>query len=274
MFAELEKHQPVLYKYLIDSIGKRNLVSHAYLFEYDDFDSAYNFVKQFAKFLLCSENDNSIKYLIDTNQYKDYYEVVTDKQTIKKEEILLLQNEFKTKPLRKYKMYVITDASKLTTSSANTLLKFLEEPEDGVVAVLLCRNKYQIIETIRSRCQLFSLTFNINSTPNEELIIKFLEDIYINKYFFFTSDYLQKYSFLEDKIKLIEICQHMVVFVSKYLSGKIECENILSKMENSDIIRLSLQIYNYIDILKYNVNLKLANDKFILDLIEVISCMK
>ena len=42
-------------------------------------------------------------------------------------------------------------------SSANTILKFLEEPAPNIVAILLTKNIYQVLETIVSRCQIISL---------------------------------------------------------------------------------------------------------------------
>ena len=49
------------------------------------------------------------------------------------------------------------EADKLNMSSANTILKFLEEPEDDIVAILVANNRYAVIETILSRCQVLSL---------------------------------------------------------------------------------------------------------------------
>lgn len=51
------------------------------------------------------------------------------------------------------KIYVIHHADRLNTSSANTLLKFLEEPEGDVTAILLTENYQAILPTIQSRCQ-------------------------------------------------------------------------------------------------------------------------
>ena len=51
------------------------------------------------------------------------------------------------------KIYVIHHADKLNTASANMLLKFLEEPDGEVTAILLTEQIQSILPTIRSRCQ-------------------------------------------------------------------------------------------------------------------------
>ena len=38
--------------------------------------------------------------------------------------------------------YIIKNAERLNPSSANTILKFLEEPEDNIIAILLTNNRY------------------------------------------------------------------------------------------------------------------------------------
>ena len=53
-----------------------------------------------------------------------------------------------------YKVMLIWMAEKMNTSAANKLLKLIEEPPDKTVFLLLCKDEEQIIQTIRSRCQI------------------------------------------------------------------------------------------------------------------------
>ena len=53
-----------------------------------------------------------------------------------------------------YKVMLIWMAEKMNTSAANKLLKLIEEPPDKTVFLLLCEDEEQIIQTIRSRCQI------------------------------------------------------------------------------------------------------------------------
>jgi DNA polymerase-3 subunit delta' len=57
-----------------------------------------------------------------------------------------------------YKVMIIWMADKLNTAASNKLLKLLEEPTDKTVFILISENEEDIIQTIRSRCQV--LHFN------------------------------------------------------------------------------------------------------------------
>lgn len=53
-----------------------------------------------------------------------------------------------------YKVMLIWMAEKMNTAAANKLLKLIEEPPDKTVFLLVVQNEEQIIQTIRSRCQI------------------------------------------------------------------------------------------------------------------------
>lgn len=55
------------------------------------------------------------------------------------------------------KVFIIKDADKMTTSAANSLLKFIEEPGDGIYILMLTTNRNAILPTIQSRTQLIEL---------------------------------------------------------------------------------------------------------------------
>lgn len=52
-----------------------------------------------------------------------------------------------------YKVMLIWMAEKMNTAASNKLLKLIEEPPDKTIFLLLCQDEEQIIQTIRSRCQ-------------------------------------------------------------------------------------------------------------------------
>ena len=52
-----------------------------------------------------------------------------------------------------WKVFIISDADRMTTEAANTLLKTLEEPPVGCVLILVTSNADALLPTIRSRCQ-------------------------------------------------------------------------------------------------------------------------
>lgn len=65
-----------------------------------------------------------------------------------------------------YKIMIIWMAEKMHTDAANKLLKFLEEPLDKTIFILIAEDESAILPTILSRCQV--LHFN---APNEQEVI-------------------------------------------------------------------------------------------------------
>lgn len=72
-----------------------------------------------------------------------------------------------------FKIMVIWMAEKLNVSAANKLLKLIEEPPNKTVFILIAEDEEQIINTIRSRCQI------LHFPPLSEDVIK---DALINQY--------------------------------------------------------------------------------------------
>ncbi len=54
----------------------------------------------------------------------------------------------------KKKIFIISGAEKMRVEAANALLKLLEEPPGNLMLILITTNIYQMLPTIKSRCQL------------------------------------------------------------------------------------------------------------------------
>lgn len=180
MLDDFKDEQPIIYKILTNSIRKDKF-SHAYLFELNGYSKGLDLALAFAKFLLCPHNysDNSKCdgcmqcHNIDNNNFLEIKIIDTDGQWIKKEQLEELQREFMTKSIvGNKKVYIINNAEKLNVSSSNSLLKFLEEPPEGIVAILITNNMYQLLNTIISRCQILSFKKNKNEDNNLNSIAK------------------------------------------------------------------------------------------------------
>ena len=66
-----------------------------------------------------------------------------------------LKNESKYAPYEAIKkVFIISDADKLTRESANSLLKLLEEPPENLLIIIITTTRDSILETIRSRCHM------------------------------------------------------------------------------------------------------------------------
>ena len=176
MLDDYKLNQPVVYKTLINSV-KKNKFSHAYLFETHGYSRSLDLVLSFVKYILCPNsysnclNCNGCNQCktIDDNNYIELKIIKPDGLWIKKEQLTDLQQEFSKKAITgNKKIYIITEADKLNPAASNSILKFLEEPEENIIAILMVENKYQLLDTIVSRCQIISLLNkpfdNLNTT--------------------------------------------------------------------------------------------------------------
>jgi len=254
MLDEYIEEQKIAYKVLKNAVMK-DKCSHAYLFETNGYIKKEEFALAFAKYVLCpnkySNNQKCVNCTqcdnIDKNIFSEIKIISPDKDSlwIKKEQLVELQNEFKTKSLlANKKIYIITDATKLNTSSANSILKFLEEPADNIIAILLADNIHQLLDTIVSRCQIVSL---VNKKTKENLLeslmsvkLDNLEEIKEN-----TINYINE---LEKNKK------EMILFNKKYFHNNI-------KEKNELIVSFEIMILYY----KEAINLKLNLDNEIID---------
>ena len=69
-----------------------------------------------------------------------------------------------------FKIMIIWMADKMNTSSSNKLLKLIEEPPEKTVFLLIAEDEEQIIQTIRSRCQILRFPPIAEAVITEKLI--------------------------------------------------------------------------------------------------------
>lgn len=130
-----------------------NKLSHAYLFEGDDAQSMKHVAMEFAKLILCNGNQQC-EMKVETFNQPDFMYVSSEENSIKKEQIEQLVHRMNQLPIEgKHKVYIIEDFEKLTVQGENSILKFLEEPPENTIAILLSTKPEQILDTIHSRCQ-------------------------------------------------------------------------------------------------------------------------
>ncbi len=267
----------------VDKIVLNNKVSHAYLIEVDNYDNDIKYIYNFIKMMLlkCSYKDavnsmEKVSKLIDDNNYPDIVVVSSDSLTIKKEQIIDLEKEFNNKSLFDNKrIYIIKESEKLNASSANTILKFLEEPEDDIVAILLTDNRYHVIDTILSRCQVLSLKENFYDINFSDEIMDLLELFLSPKKYFINPKNVYTVYFT-DKInskELLNNISNILISSINYsiLNEKNEYSDIFNNiLKNNDINKL-INILSILDDeiykLNFNVNLKLWLDSLFCKLI-------
>ena len=109
---------------------------------------------------------------IDSGNHPDIHMIEPDGASIKKEQIANLQLEFAKKSVESNrKFYMIVHADKMTTNAANSLLKFLEEPQAQTTAILITEQMQKILPTILSRCQ----HIPFQPIPKHELVQMLIE---------------------------------------------------------------------------------------------------
>jgi len=125
----------------LSSAIKSDQISHAYLFSGSRGTGKTSVARIFARELGTSANDI---YEIDAASYRGINEM---------KELLA---GVTTLPFdSKYKVYILDEAHQLTKEAFNALLKNLEEPPAHVIFILATTELYKILDTVKSRCQIF-----------------------------------------------------------------------------------------------------------------------
>ena len=266
---------------IIENIILNNKVSHALLFEVDNCNDFLPSLKKIVKIILCSKkekkinnldcNECNICKLIDDDNYPDFKIISTDSNWIKKQQLVDLKEDFSNKSLlNNKKIYVIFEADKLNASSSNSLLKFLEEPEDDIIAILLTTNRYLLLDTIISRCQVYNFKKSDFSVNNDYIdkIEDFLDIVISNKNLFINYKYLFEEVFI-DKQNSIVLLSEIEKYLLSFLNYNNEC-NLSRKLKDYDLNKIVILvkiIENYKQKLEFNVNFKIWLDSFFSNLI-------
>lgn len=148
---------------LFSKLIQNQTMQHAYLFEGVAGAGKNEMALWVAKALFCPnyfEQNRPCESChqcqrIDTHQHPDVIEIKPDGLSIKVAQVRELKEEFSKSGVEsKRKLFIIEDVEKMTQNAANSLLKFLEEPDGETTALLLTTAKQRLLPTILSRCQI------------------------------------------------------------------------------------------------------------------------
>lgn len=247
----LEKYQDTqVYAYkIMNNVINKNEHSHAYIIETNGYLDGMGVAIAFAKALFCVnvENTQKICDMIDNNDFPELKIIDPEGLIIKKEEIDELQYDFSKKPIYSdKKIYIINNAERLNKSAANSILKFLEEPEQDIVAILVTENIYNMLSTIISRCQIISL-IGINKIENPSFEDRMLSNLNMTK------QALENIFGTDTDITVLNKCIDFVNYYEKYkLDVYIHLNELwfnVYKEKEQFYIAFSVMILYYIDIL-------------------------
>lgn len=215
-------------KNILQESIKRNKTSHSYLFVGIEGIGKKIVAKEFAKKLLCLEEnkqESNCKSCIefDSNNHPDFLLLEPEGNVIKIEQIRQLQKRIQEKPIISHKkVYIINDADKMTKEAQNCLLKTLEEPPEFSTIILIGTNENAFLSTIKSRCMI--------------LHFQKIEDEKIKQYL---SNQLEETNITENMLKMFQgsIGKAIKLKDKQELYNKIE--NIIENLNKKDLIDVS-----------------------------------
>ncbi len=139
----------------------KNRLAHLYLISGPKGSGKSQLIDDVAYLILNQNRPDSphLKLQIKERKVSNMMVIEPEGTTIKKEQILALQEEFsKTALVSGPRIYVIKSIEKISQSAANSLLKFMEEPlSHNVFGFLLTENLEGVLRTIQSRSQVLHL---------------------------------------------------------------------------------------------------------------------
>jgi DNA polymerase-3 subunit delta' len=262
MYLTLKKAQPRALRIIENSINN-NRLSHAYLFTGPEGTYKKEMAYHFALSLYCKEKEVCYKcpscLSILENRHMNVYYIEPMGQTVRKEQILSLQDEFsKTSLLPGPRIYIINDADTMTASAANSLLKFIEEPvNEETYGILITKHKDNMLSTIISRSMVINFDQIDKNHLKEELAKKEIDLVLTDSITVMTSNIVEANSLAVD-VDFTNVVNIFQKFVNQL------CENkpiALFYRANSDVLNkerlksfLILLESFYRDIYEYQIN--------------------
>lgn len=96
---------------------------------------------------------------INKGRFPDVLEITPEKDIIKIDQIREMKQVVYLKPMTgRKKVFILKPAESMNLDAANSTLKVLEEPPDFAHIILLTENPFQLLSTIKSRCQRLTFT--------------------------------------------------------------------------------------------------------------------
>ncbi|MFS3127302.1 DNA polymerase III subunit delta' [Nocardioides sp. Bht2] len=149
-------------------------MSHAFLFVGPPGSGRSNAAQAFAAALQCPDQGCGVCHSCTTalaGSHADISLVRTEKLSIGVDEVRALVRTAALAPAgARWQILIIEDADRLTDQACNALLKSIEEPSERTVWILCAPTVEDVLQTIRSRCRLVTL-----STPGPADVAAYLE---------------------------------------------------------------------------------------------------
>lgn len=265
---------------------KNGHISHAYLIDENNNSKSFDMVISFVKEILCLNKSNEEREIlckrIDDGNYPELKIIEPDGLLIKKQQILDLQKEFSLSSVEGNKrIYIIRNCEKMRPETANSMLKFLEEPESDITAILMTNNINNILSTIISRCQIIRIGNDVvvnDFNELDEIALNFIDSIETigKRSIMNTNELIFNKISSKDRDGLIKFLDKVIDLYYEIMKIAIDCDNkslyydkLVKYVSNIDRVRLLNKIDSLVnakDSIKYNVNCNLLIDSLILSI--------
>ena len=155
---KLKETQPIVYKALENACKGR--LAPAYLFYGPIGTPKYDAAIFLAESILCKESDMACETCdtclrVSNGEYGDMIILDGSEGSISKKDVDELQERFSKTAIEEgngERIYIIRNVENMTIAAQNSMLKFLEDPKENIIAILTTDNTQRILPTIISRC--------------------------------------------------------------------------------------------------------------------------
>lgn len=238
----------------------KNTLSHAHLIVGEDGVGKGKLANILAKFILNGDLDR---------EYVDIINYSSEKSSFGVDDVRDIIEEVYKKPFEKdKKVIIIHEGNKLTIQAQNALLKTIEEPPKGVYIIILCESLELILDTIKSRCEIYKLKPLTKSELYEYIKIKKFnyDENEIKSAIAFSEGVpgrIDRY-FNDDKLR--ELRNNIVILIKNLNKNDLEAilqqEESFSNLKNDKEEVLNIFGLFIRDIL---INKEIENDEFIIN---------
>ena len=254
-----------------EKLNEVDKLTQAFLIGNVLFDDVQNEINEVLQKYIFNNNIDNLK------DNPDVYILKQDEVNITKDVIKDLLNKLSTtSQFNNKKVYIIDITEYLSDTVFNAILKTLEEPKEGIYAILISNNIDAVKPTIVSRCQKIFLTSSTDklelSDEIEEIANNLIDSIEENGPKTIAKNY-KMYNIITDRDKFVQILKTMMNEYHKVLKSIIEEKNddflnkkILENNNLTSILNKMLIIDNTINLMQNYLNKNLSIDRFIIEM--------
>ena len=238
----------------------KNTLSHAHLIAGEDGVGKGKLANILAKFILNGDLDR---------EYVDIINYSSEKSSFGVDDVRDIIEEVYKKPFEKdKKVIIIHEGNKLTIQAQNALLKTIEEPPKGVYIIILCESLELILDTIKSRCEIYKLKPLTKSELYEYIKIKKFnyDENEIKSAIAFSEGVAGRIDRYFNDDKLRELRNNIVILIKNL--NKNDLEDILQQEESfSNLKNDKEEVLNIFGLFIRDIliNKEIENEEFIIN---------